>query len=183
MVVRHPNAEQSTLEVRNEGVIKYVNIKSVVNKNGETVVMNRHGELVVVDETGREKEKYPVIYGAVLRVKDGQTVKAKQMVAEWDPYTVPILTEVGGIIQYGDLVDGQSLQEVIDEVTGRSRKVVTESKNKLHRPSLTLMGADGKPVTLSNGVDARYLLPMGTNITCLDGARVEAGDVMAKNSA
>ncbi|MEK9138457.1 MAG: DNA-directed RNA polymerase subunit beta', partial [Bacteroidota bacterium] len=108
-------AEQSTLDARNEGILRYENIRTVTNKEGQIVVMNRHGEVVVVDNTGREREKYPVIYGAVLQIKDGATVKAKQLIAEWDPYTVPILTEVDGRIQFGDIIEGESMQEVIDE--------------------------------------------------------------------
>lgn len=173
-------AEQSSLEVRNDGVLKYENVKSIVNKEGKTIVMNRHGEVVVVDETGREREKYPVIYGTVLHIEDGGKVSAKQTVAEWDPYTVPILTEVDGSIRFEDIIEGQTMQEIIDEVTGRSRRVIMESKNKDHRPRIVLLDVDGNPAKLSNGSDARYLLPVGTNITCFDGETIKAGDVLAK---
>jgi DNA-directed RNA polymerase subunit beta' len=173
-------AEQSALEVRTEGKIKYSNIKFVINKEGKTTVMNRHGEIIVVDTTGRERERYPVIYGAILHAEDGQEVKAKQLVADWDPYTVPILTEVSGKIQLGDVVEGESMQEVIDEVTGRSRRVVMESKNKDDRPRIEIVGEDGEMITLSSGNKARYLLPLATNIAVLDGEEVKAGDVIAK---
>lgn len=173
-------AEQSTLEARNEGIVKYQSLKYVVNKEGKTTVMNRHGEIVVVDETGREREKHPVIYGAVLHVQDGERVKPKQLMAEWDPYTVPILTEVEGYVKFSDIVAGQSMQEVIDEVTGRSHKVIIESKSKDHRPRIHVVDEKGEPVFLSNGAEARYLLPIGTNIACADGDSVKAGDVLAK---
>jgi DNA-directed RNA polymerase subunit beta' len=173
-------AEQSTLEARNDGIVKYHNLKYVMNKEGKITVMNRHGEVVIVDDTGREKEKYPIIYGALLHIPDGGRVKAKQLVAEWDPYTVPILTEVNGYLKFSDIVEGQSMQEVIDEVTGRSHKVIIESKNKNHRPRIHIVDKDGKPVMLSNGAEARYLLPLGTNISSVDGDEVKAGDVLAK---
>ncbi|HLD44502.1 MAG TPA: DNA-directed RNA polymerase subunit beta', partial [bacterium] len=173
-------AEQSTLEARNDGTIKYNNIKYVVNKDGKAVVMNRHGEIVVIDNTGRERERHPVIYGATLYVKDGSVIKAKQLIADWDPYTVPILTEVDGHILFRDVVEGQSMQEVIDEVTGRSRRIIIESSNKEHRPRLIIADSKGNPVALGSGATAKYLLPMGTNIVCDDGQEVKAGDVVAK---
>jgi DNA-directed RNA polymerase subunit beta' len=173
-------AEQSTLEARNDGVIKYNNIKFVINKEGQVVVMNRHGEVIVVDTTGRERERYPVIYGATLYLKEGDSVKAKQLIADWDPYTVPILTEVEGVIEFSDIVEGQSMQEVIDEVTGRSRRVIIESKDKDHRPRVEIVDASGEAVKLSTGSNARYILPMGTNIIVADKEAVRAGDVIAK---
>lgn len=173
-------AEQSTLEARNEGTVRYHNVKFVLNKEGKITVMNRHGEVVVVDDTGRERERYPVIYGATLLIKDGGRIKAKQMLAEWDPYTVPIMTEVNGIVRFDDIVEGQSMQDVIDEVTGRSRKVIVESKNKDHRPRIMIVDANGDAVKLASGTEARYLLPGGTNITSSNGEVVKAGDVIAK---
>ncbi len=172
--------EQSTLEARNEGTIKYNNVKYVLNKEGKITVMNRHGEVIIIDSTGRERERYPVIYGAILHIKDGEEVKAKQLIAEWDPYTVPILTEVDGIVHFGDVIEGQSMQEVIDEVTGRSRRIIIESKNKDHRPRVLVTNDKGDIIKLSSGVEAKYLLPMGTNIVAEDNENVKAGDVIAK---
>ncbi|MBF0103690.1 MAG: DNA-directed RNA polymerase subunit beta' [Deltaproteobacteria bacterium] len=172
--------EQSTLEVRNDGKIKYQNIRYVISKEGKVIVMNRHGEIVVIDSTGRERERYPVIYGAVLYVKDGAEVKAKQIVADWDPYTVPILTETDGKVRFSDVIEGESMQEVIDEVTGRSRRVIIVSKNKDHRPLVEVLDENETPIKLSTGVEARYLLPVGTNITCSDNEYIKAGDVIAK---
>ncbi|OVE80707.1 DNA-directed RNA polymerase subunit beta' [bacterium K02(2017)] len=172
--------EQSTLEARNEGKLKYQNVRYVENKEGKIIVMNRHGELIVVDSTGREKERYPVIYGATLFTKDGDDVKPKQILADWDPYTVPILTEVDGKIRFSDVVEGESMQEVIDEVTGRSRRVIVVSKNKDHRPLIEVLDENDEPIKLSTGVPARYLLPIGTNITCEDNEYIKGGDVLAK---
>ena len=173
-------AEQSQLEVRNDGIVKFHNLKYVVNKEGKITVMNRHGELLIVDETGREREKYPIIYGALLHLKDGERCKARQVIAEWDPYTVPILTEVDGYLKFTDIVEGQSMQEVIDEVTGRSHKVIVESKNKNHRPRIQILDGSGNPVILSNGAEARYLLPLGTTVISSDNDFIKAGDVIAK---
>jgi DNA-directed RNA polymerase subunit beta' len=173
-------AEQSTLESRTEGSIKYVSMKYVLNKDGKITVMNRHGHIAIIDDTGREREMYPIIYGAILHVKDGERVKAKQLLAEWDPYTVPILTEVDGILKYGDIIEGQTMQEAIDDVTGRSRKVIVESKNKDHRPRVSIKDAQGETVKLPSGIEARYLLPKGTNIIVHDGEAIKAGDVIAK---
>ncbi|MCP5463682.1 MAG: DNA-directed RNA polymerase subunit beta' [Deltaproteobacteria bacterium] len=173
-------AEQSTLETRHEGKVKYNNVRFVINKEGKITVMNRHGEVLIVDSTGRERERYPVIYGAILHVKDGEEVKAKQLVADWDPYTVPILTEVDGKVEFDDVIEGQSMQEVIDEVTGRSRKIIVESKNKDQRPRIVLRDENGEGIKLPSGVDARYLLPVGTNIVCNHGDTIKAGDVLAK---
>ena len=173
-------AEQSTLESRHEGIVKYNNIKYVTNKNGEIAVMNRHGEVVISDSTGRERERYPVIYGAVLKVKENDEVQPKQLLAEWDPYTVPILTEVPGIAKFEDVVEGESMEDVIDEVTGRSRKIIIESKNKDHRPRVVIVDESGNPIKQANGTEIRYLLPVGTNIVCEPNGPVQAGDVIAK---
>ncbi len=174
-------AEQSTLEGRHDGTVRFINVKSVVNKHGDLTVMNRHGEIAIVDETGREREKYPLTYGAILKVKEGESVKAKTLLAEWDPYTVPILTEVSGIVKYGDIIEGQTMQEIIDEVTGLSRKVITQAKDAALRPRVSIKGgAGGQTLKLSSGAEARYLLPIHANIIVTQGEEVKAGDVLAK---
>jgi hypothetical protein len=116
------------LESRNEGFIKFINVSTVTNKDGDLVVMNRNGEVAIVDypegEKGRmrERERYPVVYGAKLKKKDGARVKAGELLAEWDPYTIPILTEVTGVVKFGDVVEGVSMEEKVDERTGLSPK-------------------------------------------------------------
>lgn len=173
-------AEQSTLESRHEGRAKFINVRWVFNKLGNLTVMNRHGEIAIVDETGREREKYPLTYGAILKIKEGDQVEPKTLLAEWDPYTVPIITEVSGHIKYGDLVEGQTLQEVIDEVTGLSRKIVTQSKDAELRPRVSIKNKSGQTMKLASGSDARYLLPINANIAINDGEEVQSGDVVAK---
>src|SRR5437660_9528342 len=135
--------EQSTLESRNEGYVKLENTQ-VVRKQGYLVVMNRHGELVILDEAGRERERYGLTYGAKLLVEEGQKVAGKTMLSEWDPFSMPILTEVGGVVKYGDIIDQVTMQEQLDEVTGLSRKVIIESKDADTRPRISLKDDHGK---------------------------------------
>ncbi len=180
--------EQSSLEARNEGVVKLNSIHTVKKKD-HWVVMNRQSELVLVDDIGRERERYGLQYGARLMVADGQRVKAGQVMAEWDPFSMPIVTEVSGYVKYGDIIDGVTMQDSLDEVTGLSRKTITESKDSEARPRITLKDADGNTVIIPGGMggsgsasEARYFLPVGSNIYVNDGDYIEGGDVIAKVS-
>jgi len=174
--------EQSSLEARNEGTVKLNNVQ-VVKKKDHWVVMNRQGELVLVDDIGRERERYGLQYGARLMVQDGTRVKASQVMAEWDPFAMPIVTEVSGYVKYGDIIDGVTMQDALDEVTGLSRKTIIESKDADSRPRITLKDPDGNTVKLPGGdSEARYFLPVGSNIYVNDGDLIEAGDVIAKVS-
>ncbi len=174
------HAEQTSLEARNEGRIRFLNINSVATVDGNFVVMNRNGELAVVDETGRERERYAIVYGAKIKVKPDQLVKPGETLAEWDPYTMPILTEVGGKIKFGDIVEGVTVEEQLDEVTGLSRKVIIESRDTDKRPRITLKDESGKTVRISESLMGRYFLPVGANISVHDDAVVNAGDIIAK---
>ena len=118
--------EQTILEAKNSGTIKFININTVKNREGLLVVMNRNGSIAIVDSKGREKEKYSVVYGAKLMVEDGQKVESGQKLVEWDPYSMPILTEVGGKIAHGDITEGETVKEEVDEVTGLSHKVIID---------------------------------------------------------
>jgi DNA-directed RNA polymerase subunit beta' len=177
--------EQSSLEARNEGTVK-LNSVQLVKKKDHWVVMNRQGELVLVDDIGRERERYGLQYGARLMVPDGARVKASQLLAEWDPFAMPIVTEVSGYVKYGDIIDGVTMQESLDEITGLSRKTIIESKDADSRPRITLKDADGNTVKLPGALtdtgEARYFLPVGANIYVNDGDYVEAGDVITKIS-
>ncbi len=174
-------AEQSTLENRNEGIAKFIDVKTVLNREGSLTVMNRHGEMAIVDDTGREREKYTLTYGAKLLVKEGDRVVPKTLLSEWDPYSIPILTEVDGIVKFGDILDSLTMQEQVDEVTGLSRKVITESKQTELRPRVSIKDEKGQTLKLpmSNN-EARYFLPIGANIILGEGQSVIAGDVIAK---
>jgi DNA-directed RNA polymerase subunit beta' len=172
--------EQSTLESRTEGHIRLENTH-VVKKKDHWVVMNRHGEIVVQDDTGRERERYGLTYGAKLFAKEHDRIAAGQLLSEWDPFSVPILTETEGVVKYGDVIEGVTMQEQLDEVTGLSRKVIIESKDAEARPRISIKDHGGKTKKLPNSESAaRYFLPVGANIYVGEGDTVEAGDIIAK---
>src|SRR4030095_16257979 len=179
-------AEQTTLESRNDGFVKLINVNTVTNKDGDLVVMNRNGEVAIVDypegEKGRERERerYPVVYGAKLKKKDGTRIKAGELLAEWDPYTIPILTEVSGVIKFGDVIENMTMEEKVDERTGLSTKIITDSKDVDKRPRISIKDIEGQSARLSVTAEARYLLPVGVHINVQEGQTVYAGDVLAK---
>jgi DNA-directed RNA polymerase subunit beta' len=173
--------EHSTLEARHDGVVKFVNLNTAKTRENDYVVMNRHGEVHVLDEQQRSRGKYTVPYGAHLKVSDDSSVKRGQLIAEWDPFSIPILAEVDGTIKYGDIIEGKTMQEQVDEVTGLSRKVITEFKGGDLRPRVSIKDSKGKTAKLAgtNAV-ARYLLSVGVNIVVSEGDEVRAGDILAK---
>lgn len=174
-------AEQTTLESGIDGRIKFINLKTVKNREGNLVVMNRNGEIAILDETGRERRRYSVIYGATLKVKDGQKVKEGELLAEWDPYSIPVLTEVSGRVKFGDIIEGVTMQEQVDEFTGLSRKVIIESKDPDLRPRISIKDEKGRTMNLPGSTSqARYLLPVGANIIVTEGDEVMAGDILVK---
>ncbi|OPY92766.1 MAG: DNA-directed RNA polymerase subunit beta' [Syntrophaceae bacterium PtaU1.Bin231] len=143
--------------------------------------MNRNGEIHVLDEHKRSRGKYPVPYGAHIKVGDGSEVKKGTLIAEWDPFAVPILAEVEGTVKFGDVVEGKTMQEQVDEVTGLSRKVIIEYKDPDLRPRISIKDKKGKTAKVpgTNSV-ARYLLSVGVNIVVSEGDTVSAGDIIAK---
>jgi DNA-directed RNA polymerase subunit beta' len=173
--------EQTTLESRIDGRVKFINLKTVKNREGNLSVMNRNGEIAILDESGRERRRYSVIYGAKLKVKDGQKVKENEILAEWDPYSIPVLTEVSGRVKFGDIIEGVTMQEQLDEFTGLSRKVIFEPKDAELRPRISIKDEKGRTMNLpATTSQARYLLPVGANIFVSEGDRVEAGDIIVK---
>ncbi len=174
-------AEQTTLEAKNNGVVSYEKIKTVVNKDGKIIAMNRNGQVLILDKKGREKERYSIVYGATLKVKDKEKVRSGDVLVEWDPYTTAILTEVGGKVAFGDIVEGVSMREEVDEVTGLSRRVVIDYSQADLRPRVSIKGAGGKTLKLPAGRgDARYILPAGANIMVEKGEEVSPGSVLVK---
>ena len=174
-------AEQTTLQPRNDGRVKFINLSTVRNKEGDAVVMNRNGELAIVDETGRERERYPIIYGAKIKVENGRPVKGGDLIAEWDPYTIPILTEASGRVKFGDIVEGVTMQEQLDEVTGFSTKVIAEAKDPEARPRVSIKDERGRTLKIPGTESmARYLLPVGAHIVVSEQDMVHQGDVIAK---
>jgi DNA-directed RNA polymerase subunit beta' len=186
--------EQTVVEAKHAGRIKFMSYDAkknvdlhnagiaVRNKEGEWVVMNRNAKIAIVDETGREREKYPVVYGAKIKIKDGDRLEIGQKLVEWDPYSLFILTEVGGKAAYGDIVEGVTMKEEFDEVTGLSRKVIIEHTGATLRPRISIKDESGKTAKLSGtgATVARYLLPVGANLSVEKGQMVHSGDVLAK---
>ncbi|PID38837.1 MAG: DNA-directed RNA polymerase subunit beta' [Proteobacteria bacterium] len=182
--VRH---EESTLEARTEGVVRLDNCHTVPYKTSEgrelLVVMNRHGEIVVQDDSGRERERYGLVYGAHLLVADGDRIKSGTILAEWDAFAMPIVTEVGGVVQYSDVIEGVSMTESLDEMTGLSRKLIKESADPDIRPAIGLVDDNGEVVYLPNTQQqamARYHLPVGSNILVNEGDAIVPGTILAK---
>ncbi|MEP7151378.1 MAG: DNA-directed RNA polymerase subunit beta' [Nitrospira sp.] len=186
--------EQTVLEAKHAGHLKFMSLDAkknadvhnggiaVRNKEGEWVVMNRNAKIAIVDDTGREREKYPVVYGAKIKVKDGDRVEVGQKLVEWDPYSLTILTETGGKVAYGDILEGVTMKEEFDEVTGLSRKVIIEQSGATLRPRVSIKDDSGKTAKVSGSGTpvARYLLPVGAHIFVEKGAQVHPGDVLAK---
>ena len=165
--------EQSTLQAKNSGIVRYQNMRTVHSREGAMVVMNRNGMLVIQDEQGREKERYQIVYGARLKVKDGQKLERGEKLVEWDPYTLSILAEVPGRVAYGDIVEGITVQEEVDEQTGLSQKVIIDHHDEKRQPRISVK--DENNVTIG-----RYLLPAGAHISVVEGEAVSPGDAIAK---
>ena len=173
--------EQSTVEARNDGYVKLLGVKTILNREGVPVVMNRNGEIAIEDESGKEREKYQIIYGARLKAKDGDRVESGQILAEWDPYTLPILSEVSGKVKFGDIQEGETMQESKDELTGLSYKVIVEPKDTEKRPRLSVKDDKGKTIIVPDTTSpARYILPVGAHIVVNEGDDIHAGDVISK---
>jgi len=174
--------ERSMIRPRNEGTVKFLNLKTVENVEGSLVVMNRNGEISILGKGGREVERYPIIYGAVLKVRDGEKVKPDMILAEWDPFTIPIMTEVHGTVKFGDIIEGATMQERRDKVTGKISRVVVENRDMEIRPRISIKDESGKTASLpgSARAKARYHLPIGAIIMVNEGDAISAGTVLAK---
>src|SRR5437763_14335112 len=161
--------EQSKQDAKSDGFARYIGIQSVRNDKNQIIAMNRNGILVIVDEKGREKERYPANYGARVLVEDGAPVKANQILLEWDPYTFSILTEVSGVIHFKDLVDGMTMQEQVDEVTGMSQLVVVDSPDEKRQPVIEV-----RPDTTARGDRKKYLMPTHAHLMVREGDELHA---------
>jgi len=177
-------AEQSSVEAALDGTIEVKNRNVVVNSTGIPVVMGRNTEVVLLDEAGREKARHRVPYGARLLADEGAEVKRSDRLVEWDPYTIPIITERDGVAHYVDLIEGLSVRETVDEATGISSKVVVDWKQQPRgsdlRPRITLRDEAGEVLTLANGLEARYFMSVDAILSVENGAHVKAGDVLAR---
>jgi DNA-directed RNA polymerase subunit beta' len=179
-------AAANGVEVKSKGTIRLHNIKTVRHERGHLVAVSRSGELGVVDEFGRERERYKIPYGATITVNDADVVAAGQSVANWDPHTHPVVTEVAGMIKFSDFVDGITVTTQVDDVTGLTSTVVLDPKQrgsggKDLRPVVRLTNAKGKEVTFANtDIPAVYALPAGAIVSLEDGSKVSVGDVIAR---
>jgi len=177
-------AEQSSIEAAFTAKATIVNRNVVKNSAGVLIVMSRNAEVVLSDSQGRERARHKIPYGSRLMVDDGQDVMQGQTLAEWDPYTIPIITEKEGTAHYVDLVDGVSMREVVDEATGIASRVVfdwkQQSKGADLRPRITLRDDAGEVIELGNGLEARYFMSLDAILSVENGAKVQAGDVLAR---
>jgi DNA-directed RNA polymerase subunit beta' len=169
------SAEQSKQDSKSNGTARFVSINTVRNAKGELIAMNRTGIIAVLDDKGREKERYPVVYGARILVEDGAQVRENQDLLEWDPYTFSILTEISGVIHFKDMVDGVTMQEQVDEVTGLSQWVIVDSPDEKKIPAMVI-----KPASGSRAEERRYLMPTHAHLMVRNDEEVHAGDVLAK---
>jgi DNA-directed RNA polymerase subunit beta' len=177
-------AEQSSVEASHDGIATIKNRNVVMNSSNVAVVMSRNCEVLLTDANGRERARFRVPYGARLLIEEGQTVRRQDKLAEWDPFTLPIITERTGRVEYLDLIEGVTLVERMDEVTGLTSKVVVDYKQAARgvdlRPRLQLKDERGDVVKLPNGADARYFLAPDSILSVENGAQVAAGDVLAR---
>ncbi len=172
--------ESSAVASRFSGAVKFENVRSVTNRQGHLVVLSRNGKIQVVGDDGAVKEKYPIIYGSTLSVKEGDKVAAGDKLAVWDPFTVPIVAEAAGNIRYADLREGVSLEERVDEVTFQTQRVVTEFRSGDLKPRLEIVDADNNVVKGTTRADAVYNLPIGAIVVVDDMAAIHAGDILAR---
>ena len=180
--------ETSHLEAISDGKIEYRDMPTITDKKGRLLSLARTGELAVIDAEGREREIHKVPYGTVLMQPDGSKVKEGDRIAEWDPFTLPIITEQSGIVRFQDLVDGKTMEERVDEATGIAQRVVVEDRSANRkkkedlRPRLTLLG-EGQSLDDEGETEAqRYMLAPGTSLSVDDGQQVSAGDILARAS-
>ncbi|ABS64338.1 DNA-directed RNA polymerase, beta' subunit [Parvibaculum lavamentivorans DS-1] len=176
--------DSSFIESNHAGTIKIVNRNVVKDSNGVLVVMGRNVQVQIIDEHGGERASHKLTYGSRLKFDDGDKIERGQRISEWDPYTMPMLTEVNGIAEFEDLVDGVSIREVADEATGISSRVVVDWRASPRgsdlRPAVVVKDKNGKILKLANGNDARYLLSVDAILSVDNGAAVHAGDVLAR---
>jgi DNA-directed RNA polymerase subunit beta' len=177
-------SEQSFIESNFDGTIRIKNRNIVRNSDGELIAMSRNMTVAVADKDGTERAVHRIQYGSRMKVDEGDEIKRGQRIAEWDPYTRPIITEVEGTIGFEDLVEGQSMSETLDESTGIAKRVVTDWRTSSRaadlRPAIVIKGKDGKVLKLARGGDARYMLAVDAILSVDLNAHVGAGDVIAR---
>ena len=173
--------EQSVHTSKYEGTISFSEVNTVENPSGKLVVLNRNGELILTDKDGRERERFKLVYGATLNVKDGDQIKVGETLAEWDPYSNPIVTEVSGVAGFKGIEEGVTLSEQVDAVTGFSTKVVTDSKAGDQKPTVMILDANGEMQNLpGREIPAQYVIPVGAQLLVGEGETIHPGMTIAK---
>src|SRR3990170_4608682 len=174
-------SDQNTLDARHSGSVHYeaLSVVETHKEGGQLIVMNRSGSLVIKDEKGRDRERYPIVYGARLKVRDGQKVEQGQVIVEWDPYTFSILTEEPGTVRFKDIIEGVTVHEEVDEVTGLSRFIIVDSPDEKKQPTVEIRVVDAAGHATAK-VTRKYHMPVHAHLMVSDGDQVYAGNVLAK---
>jgi len=176
-------AQVNKTEVRTAGIIHFNNVTVAAMSSGEMIIMNKVGEILIKDNTGVEKERYPAVYGAKIFFKEGEEVNVGDKIIEWDPFSIPILTEVEGRIKFQDIIVGSTINESVDPVTGLTTRVVAESKDPSLQPRISILDASGEPIVIPGTKrQATYRLQTGANIIVQDGENVGVGMALSKVS-
>ena len=177
-------AERSHVDANLDAKIEIRNKNIVKNSDGVDIIMGRNTEIVLLDKAGKEKATHRVPYGAKLLVQDGKAVKAGDKMAEWDPYTLPVITEKDGVAHYFDLVEGVSITDDVDEATGISSKKIIDWRSQPNggdlKPRIALLDKKGEVINLPNGLPANYYLSVDTILSVENGQDVKAGDIIAR---
>ena len=177
-------AEQSGIDAAFDAKVEIKNYTPVKNSAGDAIVLTRNCDVALIDANGREKARHRIPYGSRLTVEDGQQITRGTRIAEWDPYTLPIITDKEGIVKYEDLVDGETMREVVDESTGLTSKVVMDWKQHAGRterkPHIALLDEKGDVIRASNGMEARFFLPVDAVLSVESGQKVRVGDILAR---
>ncbi|MCH8977312.1 MAG: DNA-directed RNA polymerase subunit beta', partial [Proteobacteria bacterium] len=179
-------AAVSNIEVKYGGILRRQNIKMLQHEKGHQVVISRSGEIIIQDEDGRERERYKIPYGAILTVDEGEKVQSGQVVADWDPHTHPVISEVAGRVQFSDMVEGTTVERQVDEITGLTSMVIIDPKQRSAaakdlRPTIKLIDDKGEELIIpGTEIPAHYMLPANAVVNIEDGAEIKVGDVVAR---
>ncbi len=173
-------AEQNTWVAKFSGKLRFDELKEVQDHAGNWVVLGRRGEAVIVDDNKRDLERRPLPIGTLIRHSEGTEVKQGDLIAEWDPFSIPIITDVSGVVQYRDIFEGETFKEQVDEVSGVSRKVIQESGHLERRPLISICDEHGQTIIRDNETPTEFALPVKAELVVDDGREVHAGEILAK---
>ena len=173
--------EQSVHTSRHEGKLIFHEVNAVENREGKLTVISRNGEISIEDNTGRERERFRLVYGSILNFKEGEQIDKGDVLAEWDPYANPIIADISAKISFEHIEEGVTMTEQVDSVTGFATKVITDTKGSDAKPTVHMLDPNGEALMFPNrDIPARYVLPVGAQLLVQDQAQVHAGDVIAK---